>query len=255
MPVRTTIGAQLWALRNVMQNNPDHVLQQLAVAGCCFIEPAGFNIEERRIQGFSLSDFKKLATRYGFTIPSGHFTFKLQEIHNVCEAATELGMKYIVCPSLNEDKRKTIDSYLQSADELNRMGEIINSYGLRFAYHNHAYEFEPAHGLIPFDVLLDKTESDKVYFQMDMGWVVYSGQSPAEYFNQYPHRFPLWHLRDIEAQTRNTTVLGQGIVNFAEAFSHHQIAGLEYAIVEMASGMENPLEKMIQSIHAVLNET
>lgn len=251
--MESIVGAQIWALRNVMLNDPENTLKRLAEAGYSFIEPAGFNPKERTIQGFAPAALKKLAGSHGLAMHSGHFSFQPEDTYRVCDCAAELGMEYIVCPVLREEQKQTADTYKQTADELNEIGETVNKYGMRLAYHNHAYEFEPKEGIFPFDILLSNTEPDKVFFQMDIGWVVYSGQSPVAYFKKYPGRFPLWHIRDIDVHTHTTTIVGDGMVDFKTIFAQQETAGLQYAIVEMASGMEDPLGKITRSMRSVQN--
>ena len=56
------------------------------------------------------------------------------------DAAVELGHELLVVPWLPEDLR-TADGYRSVAERLNRFGEAARGVGLRFGYHNHAFEF------------------------------------------------------------------------------------------------------------------
>ena len=66
------------------------------------------------------------------------------------------------------------------------MGEKCKEAGLKFAYHNHAFEFEMLDDKIPYNVLLDNTNPELVSMQLDLYWMVYGGYDPIEYFNKYP---------------------------------------------------------------------
>ena len=45
---------------------------------------------------------------------------------------------------------------------------------------------------------LNNTDPKLVTWELDLGWVVASGNDPLAYFNKYPGRFPLWHLKDMD---------------------------------------------------------
>ncbi|MCH5600608.1 sugar phosphate isomerase/epimerase family protein [Niabella ginsengisoli] len=244
MQIKT--GAQVWALRNLLQENADATLEKLATAGYSFIEPAGFDVQNRTVQNFTPSKLKKLANAYGLDIVSGHFYFDLGNATIACEVASELGMKYIVHSYFKDQIDQNIESYQKAAEQLNRMGEVAKSYGLQLAYHNHAHEFENLNGKIPFDVLIENTVPDLVAFQPDLGWMIYADANPVDYFTKHPQRFPLWHLRDID-KTKQSTTIGNGLVAFKSIFTEKENAGLQYAIVEMASGTEDILSKMLIS--------
>lgn len=242
------IGAQLWSLREILQKDPMGTLSLLSDVGYRYVEPAGFSVQDKTIQGFRPEDLKTMVETQGMSMPCGHFFFLPQEVHIVCECAAQMGMQYIVLPYLEDAYKLSKDTYKKAAEMLNEIGVIVNSYGLRLAYHNHAYEFEMLNQQHPFDILLENTDPNFVFFEMDMGWMEYAAQSPLSYFERYAHRFPLWHLRDLDAQTKNTTIIGKGIADFKGIFENQHQAGLEYAFIEMASGTTALLEKMIQSI-------
>ncbi len=245
------LGAQTWSLRSLLNDNPEAVFRRLAVAGYSFIEPAGFNVLENTMQGFEPLVLKQLANDQGLQIISGHFQFDAEQAHAVCEAAVKMGMKYIVRSFFQNEVVSTPAYYRRAAHLLNQVGETAASYGLQLGYHNHAHEFEPMEGLLPFDILLEHTDPRWVVFQPDLGWMVYAGRDPVVYFERYPGRFPIWHLRDLDAAPRKSTAIGRGDVPFSSFFSGKEMAGLQYAIVEMGSDTAGPLERIEESWEAV----
>ncbi len=249
--MKPATGAQLWALRDVLREHPKATFEKLAKAGYTVVEPAGFNISDLTIQGFKPEELTKLATDHGFKIISGHFQLDLNSAPVVCEHAVQLGMKYFVVFNLRDELKLSQESYKAAANELNRVGEIASSYGIKVAYHNHAHEFSKIDGVLPFDILLDYTDPELVVFQPDLGWLCVAGQNPVRLFERYPGRFPLWHLRDIDPVTKRSVTIGSGMIDFKSALSGQNLAGLEYAIVEMSSDTEDPLGKILAS-HKVI---
>lgn len=249
MQIRT--GAQVWALRNLLQQDPAAILEQLALSGYKHIEPAGFNPLDQTVQGFTPQQLLKATREQGLTCSSGHLYHDPKTAPLACHAAATLGMKFIVHSYLQDAIEPSIAAYQRAADALNQMGVTARSFGLQLAYHNHAHELAPIEGRIPYQILLEETDPGLVVFQPDLGWMVQAGAHPITYFENYPGRFPIWHIRDIDALTGQSTTIGAGIVAFTSIFEKYQTAGLEYAIVEMASGAPALLPKMVSSFEVV----
>ena len=49
---------------------------------------------------------------------------------------------------------------------------------------------------IGYDVLLAETDPALVQFEIDCGWMVLGGRNPRDYFERYPGRFPMIHVKD-----------------------------------------------------------
>src|SRR5690625_8053655 len=83
------------------------------------------------------------------------------------------------------------------AETFNRLGEIANDAGIKFAYHNHAYTVEELEGQIPQQVLMDETDPDLVEYQRDIYWGEAAGQDSAEWLERYSGRFTSCHMKDL----------------------------------------------------------
>ena len=86
-------------------------------------------------------------------------------------------------------------------------------------------------GEVPYDVLLNETDPDLVAMEMDVYWVTKAGRSPIHYINEWPGRFPLWHIKDISSDGMMVDV-GDGIIDFSALFEHRDRAGLRHGFVE-----------------------
>ena len=117
------------------------------------------------------------------------------------EEAVASGQEYLICSSMPSEGQ-TIENYKAVAEVFNKAGEDCKKLNLKFGYHNHAYEFESDNDLVLYDVLLDNTDPDLVHMEMDLGWVAYGGKDPLDYFERYPGRFPLWHLKDMSREKK-----------------------------------------------------
>lgn len=242
-PMEKKIGIQLYSIRDLVKEDFTGSLQKLSEIGYRTIETAGY--QDGKFYGYMPIEFKKVVKGYGLEPLSSHSSLSLENIRRSAEDAREAGMKYIVQPSIPQDQRKSLDDYRKIADDLNAMGETCKENGLALGYHNHAFEFEKIDGQIPYDVLLTNTEPDLVTMQLDTYWILYGGYQPEAYFNKYPGRFKLWHAKDMVAsESRESTEIGSGIVDFPALFKLKKKAGLEYVFVEQEEFTMDPWESL-----------
>jgi sugar phosphate isomerase/epimerase len=60
-----------------------------------------------------------------------------------------------------------------------------------------------------------------------------AGIDPLTYFNKYPGRFELWHIKDMEdSESRTFTEVGSGTVDFKRIFTGRETAGMKLFFVE-----------------------
>lgn len=223
-------GIQLWTVKQALAKDVVGTLQQLGANGYNHVE--SFEGPKGIFWGLKNTEFKKVLTDNGMTMHAAHSNNTVDFERKAAEAA-EIGMKYLICPY--KGPQKTMDDYKKFIDEFNTSGTIAKKHGIRFAYHNHDYTFKPMNGVMPQDVIMKGTDADLVDFEMDIYWVVAAGIDPIEYFNKYPNRFRLAHVKD---QIKNATgnlescVIGKGTIDFKKILAAGQKKGLNTFIVE-----------------------
>ena len=47
-----------------------------------------------------------------------------------------------------------------------------------------------------YEILLDRTKSSGVQFEMDLYWMSVAKQDPISFWTRFPGRFPMVHLKD-----------------------------------------------------------
>jgi len=223
---RKPLGIQLYTLREEMSRSVPHTFHQLARIGYREVEFAGYFDHDA-------GELRRLLDEYGLVAPSSHVSLQLMqsEPEKTIEFAVALGHRYLVIPSLPAEQRQNIDQYRHIAEAFNRLGEKCKGAGLRFAYHNHAFEFDVIDGQVPYDVLLAETDPELVGMEMDVYWVSKAGRSPAQYITEWPGRFPLWHLKDMLPDGSMVDV-GDGGIDFPALLEHRDKAGLRHGFVE-----------------------
>ena len=225
-----TFGLQLYSLRVDMPKDPQGVLRQVASFGYKQIE--SFEGNQGMFWGMTHTDFKKYVEGLGMTIISSHCDIN-KDFERKAAQAAEIGMKHLVCPWIGP--QKTLDDFKRFADKFNQCGDICKKNGIRFAYHNHGYTFQPLEGVLPQDTLMQNTNADTVDFQMDIYWVVTPGADPVAWLKKYPNRFVSCHVKD---RLKNATTadascdLGTGSIDLPGILKAARGLGMKYYIVE-----------------------
>lgn len=223
------IGVQLYTLRDRLAMDFEGTIEQVAAIGYKEVEP--YDLFGRTPQAF-----RALIDRLGLTSPSAHIGFARfrDGLSGVLDAATTIGHRYVVVPSIDGSLRNP-DGFRRVAADLNRWGRAARDRGIRVGYHNHDQEFAalPGGGR-GMDILLAETDPNLVDFEIDIYWAVKAGQDPIALFAQHPGRFPLWHVKDMtdRAGAQKMADVGTGELDFAAMFAQRQRAGLTHFFVE-----------------------
>lgn len=248
------IALQLYSVRNEMKDDPQETLKGLAEMGYTHVEHA--NYVDNKFYGWSAQEFKKVLTDLGLEMPSGHtvlgknhwdgqqkqFTDQWKKL---VDDAAYMGQQYVVSPWLDESLRQSYDDLMRFMEVFNRAGELCKTYGMRFGYHNHDFEFsEELNGEKIFDLMMKNTDADKVVMQLDMGNMYIAGALAKNVLGKYPGRYDNIHVKDM-IRTENgegfeSTILGEGIVGAREVTDMASDMGTELFVVEQESYQGKP---------------
>jgi len=245
------IALQLYSVRDTIKKDFKGTIAALAEMGFTDLEAADYS--DGKFYGLTPEEFKAELETVGLNALSSHTTHRLAENidqtnwkeiwswWDTCIAAHKAaGMKYLVAPGMPVPK--TLADLKAYCDYYNQIGEKCNQAGLSFGYHNHAWEFQQVEGETIYDFMLKNTDPEKVFFQMDVYWTVMGQKSPVEYFNNYPGRFILLHIKDQKE-------LGQsGMVGFDAIYRNIKTAGAIYSIIEVEKYNYEPLESVRKSL-------
>ena len=220
------VGVQLYTVRDLMAESVESTLKLVAEIGYPNVEFAGYF-------DHSPADIRRMLDDVGLAAPAAHVgqEYFEDDAAAVIDAAATIGHEYVVIPSLPGHLRNSLDYFYHTAERFNAWGEACRAAGIRFAYHNHDWEFHSEDGKLYYDVLLDETDPELVEFELDLAWIHIAGHSAVEYFKRYPGRFPLWHIKDMTAAGEMVDV-GDGDMDFAPIIENASVGGTRYGFVE-----------------------
>ncbi|MDC6404781.1 MULTISPECIES: sugar phosphate isomerase/epimerase family protein [Maribacter] len=233
-------GLALYTVREDMGTDAKTTLKAVADAGYKNIEAASY--ADGKFYDMSPADFKAYLAEVGLTPVSTHQgSVTLENADQMMADVKAAGFEYFVVPvppmgmfTFNmEDRTMGMKGTAQElADILDTLGEKANAAGLKLLYHNHDFEFKKGdNDVVMIDYLLENCNPEFVNFQMDLYWVTKAGADPVAYFEKYPGRFKLWHVKDMDDQGRFAPV-GEGTIDFGRILAKKELSGMEYYMVE-----------------------
>jgi len=244
-----SLAVQLYTVREAVAKNLEAALEQLAGLGYKNIELFGYN---GTFFGKTTSEFKTILANTGINVLSSHHTTgvgmkgkgtltdgwdkAIEDIH-------ALGAEYMVCAFLFPNER-TPEIYKSLPAMFEKAASATKAAGIQFAYHNHDFEFEKLDDTLVYDFLLKNTSPDLVKMEMDLYWISKAGYDPVQYFEKYPGRFHMWHVKDMEAETKAITEVGNGTIDFDRIFAARKKAGLKHWFVEQDTSKRDKFESL-----------
>ena len=231
-------GLALYTVRDAMEKNPKRTLQAVSDAGYSYIEAAGY--KNGKFYGFYPKEFKAhLASLELIPLSTHQSSVSLENAASMMADVKAAGFEYFVVPVppmglfINDDNGMNMKGGVENlASILTTLGKQANSLGLKLLYHNHDFEFmRDTSGLVVIDYLLENSDPKYVNFQMDLHWVTKAKADPLVYFEKYPGRFKLWHVKDMDSQGRFAPV-GNGIIDFGRILNKKEQSGMQAYFVE-----------------------
>ncbi len=223
-----TIGLQLYTVRRDLEKDFEATLAQVAEVGFREVEFAG-------LFGRSPGEVRSILDRHTLLAPSMHVDLPEieQDWARTLATGNTLGVRHIICAWLEPEARESLDDYKRHAETFNRAGEEAKRAGIQFGFHNHDFELVPLEGTVPYDLLLRDTDPALVQMEMDLYWITKAGADPLPYFERYPGRFPLVHVKDMDGTPQKYfTEVGKGVVDFRRVFARSKLAGIRHYFVE-----------------------
>ena len=255
-------GLALYTVRENMGEDAKATLQKVADAGYAYIEAAGY--ADGKFYGMTPQDFKSYVESLGLTPVSTHMGgVTLENADQQIADTKAAGFEYFTIPvppmgmfTFDPENRTmgmkgTMEDF---AEILTTIGKKCEAAGLKLLYHNHDFEYKNNEdGIKPIVYLLENTDPKYVNFQMDLYWVTRAEADPVSYFEKYPGRFKLWHVKDMDEEGKFAPV-GEGTIDFKRILDKKDVSGMEKYFVEQDMTWDKKPLEVIKISHKGLKE-
>jgi sugar phosphate isomerase/epimerase len=218
-------GAQLYTVRESMEENPVATLRRAAALGYDEVEFAG-------TYGAMPADLCKEAQRLGVEVAAAHADWRLlkDDPTAAIAEAKDLCADTLILAWLPEEERQTIDQWNSWIGRLNSIAAMARDENLHIAYHAHDFEFEEIDGIRPIDLLMDDLDP-RIGFELDTYWVARAGDDPLAFLRLHADRVSHLHLKDMAAEGSMADV-GAGTLPVAEIIAQAWQQGVRHFLVE-----------------------
>lgn len=246
---KSSIGLQIYSLRDSIFKDPKKVLAEIASYGYKELETFGYG--DGKLFGLTVKEYGDHVKSLGMRTISGHYGIELlsKDWERSCADAAALGQEFVVVPWMSDKYYKTMNDLKTTCALLNKAGETAKKAGLRMGYHNHAFEFGKVEGQTILDVMLKELDPKLVGIELDLFWVVNSGNDPLKYFSQYPGRFEQWHVKDMDKSDKEKNAdVGTGTIDFKAIFAKAGQSGMKHFYIEQETYPVTPSQSVKNSI-------
>jgi sugar phosphate isomerase/epimerase len=246
------IGLQLSTLVKHKVDQPELVdnLHQIASIGFQEVEPwhASYTIPAEQL--------RQDIAGAGLTAPSGHFEYAdlTNDFAAQMDYAKTLGLKWVVCPMLPKSQWMSAEGFHTAAKQLNDWAKRVNEQGMRFAFHNHDYEFRKFDGVTGYDILLRETDPKLVYLEMDCYWITQAGYDPVQMLHRLGRRVRMLHIKDrkpgfppsydMSDSSSHFTEVGTGGIDWSAVLAVAKELDVEHYFIEQDRIQGSPIDSL-----------
>ncbi len=220
------LGAQFFSIRDNTQTEEGlrTSFAKMKEIGYDIVQLSGIGPIEAEI-------IKDMVDEYSLPITCTHQSF--ENIVNNTEKTIRdhqiYGCSVIGLGSMPVEYRGSIDGAREFLKTISEPMKKIEAAGLKFAYHNHAFEFE---GVNIYDLFIE--EAPSLNFILDTYWVKFAGCDYIEYIKKIgAERMTNVHFKDMISEPKGDICpCGVGVIDFKPVIELCDSLGIPYALVE-----------------------
>ncbi|MBL8173300.1 MAG: sugar phosphate isomerase/epimerase [Bryobacterales bacterium] len=253
----STIGVQLYTVRSVLPEKPLETLKALEQMGYRECEVVARDID-KIWPSLQQTALKPVSVH----LDTALFMKDAAKLPAALEDAAKRGFRYVVCPYVAPADRGGAEVMKRLGETLNSAGQKAKAAGITLAYHNHAFEFEPAGAAgTLLDVLMGACDKKLVQLELDIMWVKVAGVDPVEMLKKYKGRVPLMHVKNLhpgvdkryDERIPRTAFAeaGKGVIDIGSVLKAAGPAGVKHFFVEQDQTPGDPLASLKESFQYV----
>ena len=246
------IGLQLSTLvkHAIGESELKESLHQIASIGFQEVEPW------RAVYSIPAAQLRHDITDSGLTVSSGHFEYAdlTADLTAQLAYAKALGLHWVVCPMLPRSQWNSAEGFHTAARQFNQWARRVRDMGMRFAFHNHDYEFRKFDATTGFDILVNETDPSLVSFEMDCYWITQAGYNPVDMLHRLGRRVRMLHIKDrkpgfpfsndMNDSSAHFTEAGKGSINWPAILAAAEKLQVEHYFIEQDHIDGPPLESL-----------
>jgi sugar phosphate isomerase/epimerase len=250
------VGLQLYSVRNALADSTLTTLRRVSELGFRHLEAANHSAATDDGIGFGVpaAELRAMLGDLGLQVVGCHVNpLQLDRLPAILDYQQEIGNTQIGC-DIEFYPRGDADYVLRRADFFNQVGQLCADRGLRFYYHNHYQEFQTIGDQTIYQMILDNTDPELVFVEMDTYWVYRGGHDPLAWMKRYPERVILLHQKDFPADAPQPLNLYDGVVDHDQPITTESFTAVENRLcfTEIGTGTL-PIQEIIDAADTLPN--
>lgn len=190
--MKLKVGVQLFSVMTELANDYLKTLENVAKAGYKYVEYVD-------VPGNSPEEIGNKVKELGLTAIASHvnfdpFTSTHEDMVKIVEDNVKMHSEAIILPM---GIMTTMEEIKTVAAACNEMAALAKAHGMAFYYHNHCQEFYQVEGKTAYEWLVELTDPELVFFEVDTFWATRGGQKAVELIKKLGSRAKLIHQKDM----------------------------------------------------------
>ncbi|MBQ3016740.1 MAG: sugar phosphate isomerase/epimerase [Clostridia bacterium] len=242
------LGAQFYTLRekNKTPEGLYNSFKKVKEIGYQVVQMSAIcQIEAERLKSFS-DEFD-----LPITVTHSAFDRIINDTDALIKEHITYGCPVIGIGSMPKEYRDSIEGARKFMEAIRDPMKKMKDAGLRFAYHNHEFEFVDLGGVCSYDLLME--ELPDLNFILDTYWFKYAGRSYLDYIKLMGNeRLTNVHFKDMKEEPKGPICpCGEGTIDFAPVVKLCDELKIPYALVEQdnAPALGDEYEQMATSFN------
>jgi sugar phosphate isomerase/epimerase len=226
------IAVQLYSLRQY--EDVEKIVAAAAEAGYVGVE----TVHTPHLTG---QELRTILNNHQVQVVSAHVPYQAvtENLDELIEFHQTLGNSWLIVPALPAQIQEGRDAegWREIGRTLAAIGRRCLDADMRLGYHNHAWEMKEVGGQRIIDLILQGGDTDTLFWEPDIAWIVRGGADPEELLERYAGRCPRVHVKDLAPEGQNVdedgwAAVGHGVLNWDRLLPLARAAGAEWYIVE-----------------------
>lgn len=245
-------GYNLFSAYTIIQNGKDLVEVMRA------LKEMGYDgVELFLPYDLTAAELKAAAEEIGIEVFSTHprlYRF-FENLDEEIAFAQEVGIQTLVMPHVTDENREKA-YYQKVLASIPQWKRRCAEAGLKLAWHNHDFEFQPYDGR-PFLMDAILAADPDIRYEIDTFWTTYAGIDTLAYMERYKDRIEYVHFKDYAGKTGpgymdiDFCAVGEGLVDVPAVANKAAQIGVQWAVVEQDLHKKDVLEDARNSLQTL----
>lgn len=193
--MKLEVGLALYSLMAELKEDYMGTLERVAEMGFKYIEYVGTPKDDQGKVVATPEAIGKKVAELGLIPISSHVMMDVDsDIDQLIADNVLMGSQAIVLPFISMESEERIQAI---ASLCNNVGRKCKENGMDFYYHNHFHEFASIGNITALERLLELTDPELVYVELDTYWVKRAGLDPIEVIKKLDSRCKRIHQKDL----------------------------------------------------------